>query len=82
MPKKAKKVHYALGGRETAIHLACADGATAGEVQRALGPAGVGELDVKEIREVLDELTRSRLVFADDGRYLALALPWRLPKAV
>lgn len=76
------RANYTLGERETAIYLACADGATAGEAQRALGAAGVGELDVKEIREFLDELTRARLVFAEDGRYLALALPWRLPEAV
>jgi hypothetical protein len=75
------RANYTLGEREAAIYLACEDGATPGEAHRALRAAGVGELGVEEIREFLDELVRSRLVFAEGGRYLALALPWRLPEA-
>jgi hypothetical protein len=40
------------------------------------------KISVDEVREFLDELARSRLVYAEGGRYLALALPWRLPEAV
>lgn len=29
----------------------------------------------------LDGLTSSRLAFAEGGRHLALALPWRVPEA-
>jgi hypothetical protein len=42
----------------------------------------VGDVGAEDVREFLDELTRARLVFTEGGRYLALALPWRLPEAV
>ena len=32
--------------------------------------------------DTLDELTSTRLVFAERGRSLALASPWRLPEPV
>jgi len=38
-------------------------------------------ISVDEVREFLDGLRTSRLVYTEDGRYLALALPWRLPEA-
>jgi hypothetical protein len=31
----------------------------------------------EEERELLDEFTSVRLVYAEGGRYLALGLPWR-----
>lgn len=75
----SERANYTFGETEAAVYLACADGATADDVHATLGAAGE-ELGVEEIREFLDELTRSRLVYAEGGRYLALALPWRLPE--
>jgi ribosomal peptide maturation radical SAM protein 1 len=74
------QANYSFGEREAAIYLACEDGATVDEVHDALRAAGRADVGRNEIREFLDELTGSRLVFAGDGRYLALALPWRLPE--
>ena len=74
------QANYSFGEREAAIYLACEDGATVDEVHDALRAAGGADVGRNEIREFLDELTGSRLVFAEDGRYLALALPWRLPE--
>ena len=76
------RANYTFGEEEAAIYLACDHGATPGEAHHALRAAGMGEVDAEDIREFLDELTSARLVFAEDGRYLSLALPWRLPEAV
>ena len=76
------RANYTFGEEEAAIYLACDDGATPGEAHHALRAAGMGKVDAEDIREFLDELTRAGLVFAEDGRYLSLALPWRLPEAV
>jgi ribosomal peptide maturation radical SAM protein 1 len=78
----SQRANYTFGDREAALYLACEDGATAAESRDAARAAGVSNLAVDEVREFLDELTRSRLVFAEGGRYLALALPWRLPEAL
>lgn len=79
---RSDRANYSFGEREAAIYLACEDGATPAEAREALGVAGAPDLRVDEVREFLDELTRARLVYAEGGRYLALALPWRLPEAV
>lgn len=75
------RANYTFGEEEASIYLACDHGATPGEAHHALRAAGMGEVDAEDIREFLDELTRAGLVFAEDGRYLSLALPWRLPEA-
>jgi hypothetical protein len=76
------RANYRFGEREAAIYLACEDGATPAEAHDTVRAAGMSDLSVDEAREFLDELTRSRLVYAEGDRYLALALPWRLPEAV
>ena len=68
---------YTLGEREARIYLACEDGATPAEVGRALVAEGADDVDEDEIREFLDELVASRLVYRERDRYLALALPPR-----
>jgi len=78
----SERANYSFGEREAAIYLACEDGATLAEAHDAVRAAGAPDLSVHEVREFLDELTHSRLVYAEGGRYLALALPWRLPEAV
>jgi ribosomal peptide maturation radical SAM protein 1 len=75
------QANYSFGEREAAIYLACEDGATVDEAHDTLRARGRMDLCQAEIREFLDELTRVRLVYAEDGRYLALALPWRLLEA-
>jgi hypothetical protein len=63
------------------IYLVCEDGATVDEAHDTLRASGRVDLSQEEIREFLDELTNVRLVYAEGGLYLALALPWRLPEA-
>jgi hypothetical protein len=72
---------YSFSEREAQLFLACEDGATAAEAQAALAPADARELDVDDVREFLDELVASRLMYEEAGRYLALALPARLTEA-
>jgi ribosomal peptide maturation radical SAM protein 1 len=73
---------YVFEAAEARIHLACEDGATAAEALAALRADGITDLDVDDVRSFLDELVERRLVFAENGRYLALALPSALPEAV
>jgi hypothetical protein len=72
---------YMFEEHEAQIYLACEDGATAAQVWAGLGPAGTTDLDVDDVTEFLDELVELRLVFEENGRYLALALPPDLPEA-
>jgi hypothetical protein len=71
---------YTLEDLEAKIYLACEDGATAAGALAALGPAGSEVLSENDVREFLDELVGLRLVYEEDGRYLALALPASLPE--
>jgi ribosomal peptide maturation radical SAM protein 1 len=66
---------YTLEDREARIYLACEDGATPLEVYEVVRAAGIRDVTLEEVREFLDELLESRLVYEDGGRYLALALP-------
>jgi ribosomal peptide maturation radical SAM protein 1 len=74
--------NYTFGEREGAIYLACENGATAAQAHETARRSGVADLGVEDVREFLDELESCRLVYAESGRYLALALPWRLPEAM
>jgi ribosomal peptide maturation radical SAM protein 1 len=78
----SERANYTFGEREAALYLACEDGATPAEARAAARAGGVPDPGVEEVREFLDELTLSGLVFAEGGHYLALALPWRLPETV
>jgi len=73
---------YSFSEREARLFLACEDGATASEARAALGEAETTDLDVDDVQEFLDELVGSRLMYEEDGRYLALALPAKLPEHV
>jgi len=73
---------YSFSEREARLFLACEDGATAAEARAALGEADAADLDVDDVQEFLDELVGSRLMYEEDGRYLALALPAKLPEHV
>ncbi|HWO21508.1 MAG TPA: RiPP maturation radical SAM C-methyltransferase [Kofleriaceae bacterium] len=58
---------YSLDEAEAAIYLACDAGAT---------PTQIGErlaIDAGEVREFLDELVAEGLVYAEQGKYLALS---------
>jgi ribosomal peptide maturation radical SAM protein 1 len=72
---------YTFGATEAAIYLACDDGASAEEAWTAVGADGDHDADLEEVKEFLDELVERRLVYREDGRYLSLALPMRLPEA-
>lgn len=63
---------YLFEDCEARIYLACEDGATPSAVRESLNDADVSE---GEIRDFLDDLVVSRLVYEEGGRYLALALP-------
>jgi ribosomal peptide maturation radical SAM protein 1 len=71
---------YSFSEREARLFLACEDGATAAEAHRALGEADRADLDVDDVQEFLDDLVTSRLMYEEDGHYLGLALPARLPE--
>ena len=77
----SERANYTFGEREAAVYLACEDGATPTQACETVRAGGVSDISVDEVREFLDDLQRSRLVYAENGRYLALALPWRLPEA-
>jgi hypothetical protein len=75
-----EQADYTFEDLEAKIYLACEDGATASEALAALGAAGSEDLTVDDVREFLDELVDMRLAYEEGGRYLALALPARLPE--
>ena len=66
---------YGLSEREAAIYLACDAGATPAGIRDALRSQGMDGLEAGEIKDFLEELREARLVYEEDGRYLALALP-------
>ena len=71
---------YSFSEREARLVLACEDGATAAEAHQSLEQADRADLDVDDVEEFLDDLVASRLMYEEDGRYLALPLPARLPE--
>jgi ribosomal peptide maturation radical SAM protein 1 len=73
---------YSFSERETRLFLACEDGATAAEARAALPKADAADLDLDDVQEFLDELVGCRLMYEESGRYLALALPAKLPEHV
>jgi hypothetical protein len=68
---------YTLEDREARIYMACHEGATPVEAYEIVRAAGNCHINPDEVREFLDELLGSRLVYEDGGRYLALAVPVR-----
>jgi hypothetical protein len=71
---------YSFSEREARLVLACEDGPTAAEAHQSLEQADRADLDVDDVEEFLDDLVASRLMYEEDGRYLALPLPARLPE--
>jgi ribosomal peptide maturation radical SAM protein 1 len=71
---------YSFDEDEARLYLACADGATPAEACATLQAAGTVDVDVEDVRAFLDELVTGRLVYEEQGRYLALALPASLPE--
>ena len=69
---------YTFEEREARIFLACRDGATAAEAHAQLEAAEIGDVDIDDVREFLDELLALRLAYEEGGRYLALPLPVNL----
>ena len=50
------------------------------QAHQSLEQADRADLDVDDVEEFLDNLVASRLMYEEDGRYLALPLPARLPE--
>jgi ribosomal peptide maturation radical SAM protein 1 len=73
---------YSFEEREARLYLACEDGATAEEAWASLRATGATDVDVDDVEAFLDELVTLRLVYEENGRYLALALPANLLEAV
>ena len=65
---------YRFDEVETAVYLACEDGATFEEIDHALRAADPGTISRVDLQAFLDELTATRLVYRDGTRYLGLAL--------
>ena len=63
-----------FGPLEAAIYLACDDGADATTIERWFAGQGIAA-DAGWIQGFLNELARAKLVFVEDGKALALALP-------
>jgi ribosomal peptide maturation radical SAM protein 1 len=72
---------YSFGEHEARIYLACEDGATAAEAYESVRADGSSDVDIDDVEEFLRRLVDMRLVYAEGGRYLALALPASLPEA-
>ena len=66
---------YRFDEIETAVYLACEDGATFEDIDAALRIADLGTVRREDLNAFLDELTAARLVYRDGTRYLGLALP-------
>ena len=65
---------YRFDDVETAVYLACEDGATLDDIDAALRAADVAPVRRDDLQGFLDELTAARLVHRDGTRYLGLAL--------
>ncbi len=76
-----ERADYTFGETEAKLYLACDDGATPAQARQTLDEAERADLDVEDVEEFLDELVEMRVVYAEDGRYLALALSDRLLEA-
>lgn len=61
---------YTLAGDEARVYLACETGATVEGIRRQ----GI-DLSEARIRDLLEDLAGERLLYAEQGRYLSLALP-------
>jgi ribosomal peptide maturation radical SAM protein 1 len=68
-----EKTDYQFDGDEALIYLACDAGATPEQIY-ALLKGGEDPPDVEEIREFLDELVESKIMFREGNLYLALAV--------
>jgi ribosomal peptide maturation radical SAM protein 1 len=66
---------YTFDDVEGRLYLACADGATAAQAwERAVQAPGRTDVTVDDVAAFLDDLVDQRLAYAEDGRYLALAI--------
>jgi ribosomal peptide maturation radical SAM protein 1 len=73
-PGLAKR-DYLLSELEAEIYLRCESGATPRAIQASLAAEEIADVEADAIRVFLDSLTSMRLLYAEEGRYLSLALP-------
>ena len=70
---------YSLDDVEARLYLACENGASASEALNEVRADSQSGIDLEDVHQFFDELMGLRLLFEEDGRYLALALPATLP---
>ena len=73
---------YSLDDVEARLYLACENGASAGEALDQLRGDTPTGIDVEDVHQLFDELVALRLLYEEDGHYLALALPSTLPDVI
>lgn len=66
---------YVLRDVQAEIYLRCDAGTTPRMIRDTLLADGIGDVPVQDIAGFLDMLAERRLVYAEGGRYLSLALP-------
>jgi ribosomal peptide maturation radical SAM protein 1 len=69
-----EKADYQFDGVEAEIYLACDAGATPERIHAQLSAGEADKPDVDEIREFLDELVDSKVMYREGNVYLALAV--------
>ena len=73
---------YSLDDVEARLYLACENGASAREALDQLRGDSATGIDVEDVHQLFDELVALRLLYEEDGHYLALALPSTLPDVI
>ena len=73
---------YSLDDVEARLYLACENGASASEALNQVRADTQSGIDLEDVHQFFDELMGLRLLFEEDGHYLALALPATLPDVV
>src|SRR5262249_48903723 len=73
---------YVLRGLQAAIYAACEDGATLEKLCATLHGSSGRAIDAARLLDFLESLVELRLMCAEDGHYLSLALPARPSAAI
>ena len=71
----AKGGTYTLDGVAGEAYLACERGATPHRVWSSLTPEFRSSVTEDDVREFLDQMVKTRLVYEENGHYLSLAIP-------
>jgi hypothetical protein len=69
------QAQYTLEGAAAEAYLACESGASLGGIRASLSPASQSELTEDALRSLLRAMCEPGLVYEEDDKYLALAVP-------